>query len=377
MIDTIVLTIPREYFSIFEGDKFSPPVTKEVKDQAFGRSGYQKYVLNPTRNDSKAGIYLPRLTYIRRLVPYSINEILKIEFSAPKMLFLNNFDEIEENDFGLLKSAILNSLISMGVYLKPDYLPLAPVSTIHFCKNIPFTDYTSANMVIKNLSRIDVPKSSDFNHRHFMNCGQALYIHNGTHQFVIYDKIRDSSMPHGRGIETNDIQFQQSLFDGKKPLEIVRLEVRLTHRQKITSILGKIGQNTTQSTFKDLFSKDISQKVLVYYWKTYFKDIKYNFAYRKESEPEKLLNQILTNVPNIKCNHALALLGATLFAQTSGIRPLKTTIQKRFAPETWYRISKSFTELSNMTKDQSENAYISTIEKELENFRPFKLRGYK
>ena len=67
---------------------------------------------------------------------------LKIEFSAPKMLFGNNFDELTDSDFPNLLTKLKRTLKEMGVFILEDHLTSAPVSAIHFSKNIPLTDYT-------------------------------------------------------------------------------------------------------------------------------------------------------------------------------------------------------------------------------------------
>lgn len=51
MIDTLVLSIPRPFFRITQGDKFSPNITEDVLRQPFGGRAFQKYNQNPTKTE--------------------------------------------------------------------------------------------------------------------------------------------------------------------------------------------------------------------------------------------------------------------------------------------------------------------------------------
>ena len=104
MIDTIVLTLNTGMYTIFEPDNFSPS-TRGLTDPTAGyyRLGGRSNITckqNPTPNELKRGIYKPRLTVTKRINRAGNFEIpLKIEFSIPKLLYGNNFDELTNTDF--------------------------------------------------------------------------------------------------------------------------------------------------------------------------------------------------------------------------------------------------------------------------------------
>ena len=91
MLDTVILQLDYKNYSIQKYDYFN--TTKEQVDAT--KTPFRKWVNNPTSKDKKEGIYKPRLTLIKR----GIRFILKIEFSVPKLIFGNNIDELEDNDF--------------------------------------------------------------------------------------------------------------------------------------------------------------------------------------------------------------------------------------------------------------------------------------
>src|SRR5437870_4162294 len=101
MIDTIVLTLKPEHFAIMDHAKFSPSTEGIYKHPYYtiGRNGFIKCVQNPTQEDMKDRVYKPRLTVTKRIGTGGFQITMRIEFSAPKLLFGNNFDEVEETDF--------------------------------------------------------------------------------------------------------------------------------------------------------------------------------------------------------------------------------------------------------------------------------------
>lgn len=106
--------------------------------------GYFTLVQNPTSAELKQGIYKPRLTLTHRFNCSGRSErTLAIEFSIPKLLFGNNFDELTDKDFPAVIQKLQLILKDMGVHVFEDCLINAPVSLVHYSKNIPLIDYTT------------------------------------------------------------------------------------------------------------------------------------------------------------------------------------------------------------------------------------------
>jgi hypothetical protein len=102
MVDTVKILIPVHNPLIFDGSRFTP-ITLE---QLVNSRGYGKTFLNPSPTYAKMGKYMPRLTMYKRMTKVGVIYQLAAEFSAPKMLFGNNFDELIENDFDALLTAL-------------------------------------------------------------------------------------------------------------------------------------------------------------------------------------------------------------------------------------------------------------------------------
>ena len=383
MIDTITLTIKPPFFKITDGSLFAPPID-ELRKQRFGGRFFLKAVLNPPKTGYKR-VYLPFLTFTRRANGTGVEEELRVEFSAPKILFLENVQEIDEEDFGLLTQRLEEKLEGAGIWLPPDYLPHAEVSKIHFCKNIVLNNFISANYVISKLARFDVPKSLDFNQKRFDNSGRALYLYSKTHHFVIYDKVFDLNRPGNRGVDRDKTLFQKSLFDylqkKKEPLEILRLEVRLTQKQKLASVLNKSGVVLDMLRLKSLFKKEIAQKIIQFYWNTCFRDTKYRFLLGQSKKIDDLTNDIINYLKHDGCQTksriiqykiAFSLLGFYLYTQEKGVRSLRNFIEGNFDRRTWYRANQDFETLSMILEQNKKETFMEQIEEALEKFEIYK-----
>ena len=79
----------------------------------------------------------------------------------------------------------------MQVVIKPDALRTAMVSAIHYSKNLPLTDFTSASMVINELKKCSSTKRLDTNQIQYRNDGHALKLHANSYELIVYDKLKD------------------------------------------------------------------------------------------------------------------------------------------------------------------------------------------
>src|SRR5690606_36277460 len=113
----IVLTLKLDMFKITEPYKFQPNANEILNaEYERGGRGYKKCSQNPTPRELKSGNYKPRLTLTRRVKRDRQYEItLRVEFSIPKLLFGNNFDELESDDLFDTVIVLQRKLKEMGV----------------------------------------------------------------------------------------------------------------------------------------------------------------------------------------------------------------------------------------------------------------------
>src|SRR3989344_4540801 len=207
MIDTVCLLIPKDKLVFVNLSERGVPTWSLHSDT----DQYKKFVKNPSKRDLDSGLYFPRLTGYKRK-SFSQDANVRIEFSVPKLLFLNNLDELEEKDFLQVIDTLHDRLKTMGVVVSKAILQSASVSSAHFSKNIKLEDGYTANHLISEMNKVNLRKSFDFAKTRFMNDGQSLYAHTTSHQLVIYDKIADLRKDKKRAIDKDQTLYQLSLF---------------------------------------------------------------------------------------------------------------------------------------------------------------------
>lgn len=181
MIDTIALMVNSKLFVNFSKDGFFRQTVLS------GNKSFTKYVRNPSEKEKSQFSYLPRLTLLNR----GTEEMVKIEFSAPKLVFNNNFDELEENNLDLVVSTLHQKLKNIGYGIFSRFLAEAPVSLIHYSKNIPLTDGSTPYMYLKEIQKANISQRLDFNQTDFRNEGHSLKFRTNSYEVAFYDKLKD------------------------------------------------------------------------------------------------------------------------------------------------------------------------------------------
>ncbi len=380
MIDTMVLTLNHGMFTILDRNKFTPSASglyDLTGGYGLGGRANMKCTQNSTTNELKQGIYKPRLTVTKRqnkLGGYDIP--LKIEFSAPKMLFGNNFDEMTDSDFPKLLRKLNTTLREqMDVYISEDTLANAPISSIHFSKNIALTDYTLPYTYIKQLTKVNINKKLDTNQTDYRNEGHSFKYRASSFEIAFYDKLKDLQqgiISEKRAIE-NDNALQLGLFDQfskRKPFEVLRMEVRLGKRQKLKQILSNVGL-TIEPTFKNLFSQEVAQKVLLHY----LTEIENNYPallnYYYDT-PKQFFSDFLISNPDKKLTSALKYLGMRVLLEDIGVREFRQLIG-RYSSNAWYTLNKDMKSLHRTT----EKSIFSLLNDSVANYQPLKLVDFQ
>jgi len=366
MLDTVILQIPIDYSAIIDPDQFSPSAKILENLQGFFRC-----VNNPTKANKEKWGYIPRLTVIKRRE----KNYLKVEFSAPKLLFGNNLDELEETNFDEVVSKLQKIIKEMGVILWSHQIEKAEVIAFHPSKNIPLSKGYTSLFVIRELSKINLNQKLDLERVGFRNDGEALQFYANRHSLVLYDKINDLNKPAKRAIDKDQTKQQVSLFDyikkEKRQLEVLRFEIRLSHRVKVKEVLEKIGYSDNP-LFRDIFKKEICQKILKLYWNEFFSDNRFLFS--TYNNPQKILELIFRTKPKTRAHTAVLLVGLhALCKDEEGFRGFKNIIYAH-KPKTNFLSLKQF--IRNFENDifkYPQHGFIKDIEKALTEFEPFKL----
>lgn len=374
MIDTIVLILSEGKYIIREPDKFTPSARWVLDDDSkFGGRGYITSKQNPTKEELRMGIYRPRLTITNRYnqLTKHCEASLRIELSLSKLLFGNNFDELQDDEFPIVIDLLAKKLIEMGVVVWSEALINAPVSAIHYSKNILLTDGTTPHYYIGKIKEANINLSVDVNQTDFRNDGTSFKWHCNSYEVAFYDKRKDlekAKVSGKRAIE-KDNAIQLSLFDEldtKKPFEVLRIEVRLNKRAKIKQLMKKIGMND-RLTFRDLFSAKRAQAILVYFLDEMEKKRPFYAKYQSRSTKDFLADLIIHN-PSLSISRIIQLFGLKQALNQVTTRELRLMFG-RFHERSWYRL---MSEAKNVTLPESKDTF-DLIRDHLTAFVPLKL----
>ncbi len=368
MLDTIILELEIDPANITDFKKFR--TTKEIMQNS--QSGYDKWINNPTKEDKKAGVYKPRLTIIKR----GIRFYLKIEFSAPKMLFSDNLNELGEKDFEPLLGKLNEQLQEMGVKIFSILLEQANVISFHPSKNILLSNGYISSFAIRELSKIDISKKFDLEMVRYRNGGEAMQIYTNSHSLVFYDKINDLTKPAKRAMDKDQTPQQVSLFayikKQKKPIEILRMEARLSKRKILNEALTGLGYSKNP-VFKDIFNNALCQKILLSYWERFFSDNL--FLFDVQNNPQKIFQSILEkHGQDIGVKKAILLTGFNILCKDDeGMRGFRN-IAEVYKPKTnWTKFKKWRDIFQSQITTTPLHGFIKDIEQQLKNFEPYKL----
>jgi len=366
MLDTIILEIPIKFSAITDPNQFNPPARIVENLQ-----GFFKCTNNRKAIDRKSGIYKPKLTLIKRIKML----YLKIEFSAPKMLFDNNLDEAQDSDFNELVLKIQNVVRGMGVMLWTHEIENANVIGFHPSKNIILTKGYTSSFAIRELSKINLSQKMDLERVGFRNDGESIQLYSNRHSIVFYDKINDLTKPAKRAIDKDQTKQQTNLFEfikkEKKNIEVLRFEIRISHKDKMVEILDRIGFKE-RPTLKSIFKKDLCQKIVSLYWNDLFGSNL--FLFNTYNNPQKILEMILMKYPKTKIRTAVMLVGLKLLCKDdAGVRGFRK-IAGSYKPKTnWLTLRKYLKKFEDEFFTIPIHGFVKDIKNSIKEFEAFKL----
>jgi hypothetical protein len=343
MLDTIAISLPERSFRIKHQDRFTPHAVT-IMHPTFTTRNFCKATYNPTKVEREKG-YHPRLTLIRRAYGSARGIWLKIEFSAPKLLFGNNFEEISAiQELSTVIDLLLKRLQSMGIETTKAALRAAQVNAIHYSKNILLERETPTYLLIQALEKLDLSQQLDLTQTDFRNSGQMVKYHASGYEIALYDKVKDleqvSKYGEKRGIENDYCDMPMLCQHLRKP-EVLRFEIRLGTR-KLKSLLKTLNIEH-DNTLTSLFSADISRAVLLHYWgiitqSLYLMNI-------NTSDTERLIYAARKAFPRKQIGKIMELLYFVHACQKLGVRGARMALCLK--PHQWYRLKRDAKELNN------------------------------
>lgn len=375
MMDTGAITISKNCFEISEKAycSFSQPIAPILDEKI--RPGYlMTAYYKPNQELKSSGIYLPKFSLYKAVRDNGYEIFAKIEFSAPKLLFGNNFEELADSDLMSVCKVLSGRLRLMGIRVHPLSIKFASVTTIHYGKNIPFADYTTASQIIRDLSKCDTTIRKQYDKRDFVNNGEALYLQTKTSGLAIYDKKQElqntRNCTKGRFEEGNDCQlYLLNNFAQKPPFEVVRIEARLLNRKTIRATFARCNIKVDNYRFCDLFSSEIAKSVLLGMFAP-FESEQNQLIYCQDTS-ERFARTLRVSNPKLSPKDILMIVGCKDLLETSGYRDIRKLIGATSGQ--WSRIKRTIKNANMSVNNQNS---IAVIKRHLEEFKPIRLRDY-
>jgi len=378
MIDTVILKIPNEHLSGYFDQHFGGRWILNSRN-----SNYEKYIVNPNYSKSRIGVYTPRLTFFKRRVlsPTSLVSFLKIEFSVPKLLFGNNLEEVEDSDVYRIIELLREYLADLNISVDGKHLASASVAAAHFSKNIIITDGYTATGIIKELAKVNLNKKFDFNKTDFRNNGTSLQCYTAAHSLVFYDKIADLAQDKRRAIDKDQSPNRLSILSKIKQKqsfpEILRIEVRLSQKRKLNSVMAKIS-HIENPIFEEIIKKDLCQKVVSFYWETIIRDENLFLFELSSRGPKEYLKELVRAHQRLKAQRLIYLVGLRMLCKDEGgTRDLRDFLSKRISQRSWYRIATDIKQLNRSAVGKKYHGWVTEINNALSGFNPISIATEK
>ena len=161
--------------------------------------------------------------------------------------------------------------------------------------------------------------------------------------------------------------YQRSLFGELKKeemLEVIRFEIRLSHKQKMNSVLEGLGYQKNPA-FKDVFNTEMAKKVVTEYWKKLIKERNLGLFSISLSLKDILRTIYLAN-RRIKPNRAIYLIGLFMLGKDeNGMRELRSIVSKKSHERTWYRIAKDMQVTSEIITKNKLRDWVTQIDRSI------------
>lgn len=364
MVDTVKLLIMVQNPLVFDGSKFTPITIQQLVNSSGGRT-----YLNPSPTYAKIGTYMPRLTMHKRLTRFGYTYQLAVEFSAPKMLYGNNFDELADADFEPLLNALQDRLYELlGYRFLKKQLASADVGAWHPSKNVIFLDGTASQTILNTIAKLDVSRIYDWQKTDFRD-GHVVHIHCNSLDIAFYDKaadLRKAKISSKRAFEKDSLIQLDLLqkFDQHKPLEVFRYEVRFVGKRKIKSTYRQLDN----WTFETLFKQQLCQHVLLEHWNKLTASV--DMLGLDVKKPYELLQNYLIDNPHATPQAAMAAVTGLLINGQQGAVSLRNLIETHYNRQAWYR-------LKPIIKSPSANRFMHLlrVSETLEKFVPTRTKN--
>jgi hypothetical protein len=322
------------------------------------RGDFTTWIRNPTPQELVVG-YHPTLSAYKHF-HHNRRVFVKVQFSAPKLFWGNNLDELENCHAIPVAQKLKVALANMGLTPNRDALLRAQVKNLHYSKNILLGNGYTANEVIQTIGRIQSGGRLQKRESQYNRNGSGVNLFNKSFGFSIYDKIPELG-PELIGL------LQQN---GTAP-QVMRLEARLINKYKINHTFEKLdlGQNPT---LLEVFDSEKSRQVVTHFWQELVAP-QMALVTQTDESPNSIIQTLIRTIPDITIHKAIKVTSLILAGRaTGGLSELRTIVLSQKNWRTWARLYKDIKEASQALEAQEDN-WWEQIETQLAEYESLSL----
>lgn len=247
MIDTVVLEvqiknpITQKLIDIDTFDNWTPTL-RQILNNSPITIPCEKSTLNPPKAKAQKLLndYQPRLTVQKQMISGGFRWVLYIEFSVQKLLFGNNYLEVDNSDFWAICKKLETWLKSKGINMSALMIRHCTCRVVHYAKNCMCSH--SVHDTILELHKADF--RNNFNSRQSMKLdaywggGLGLDVYIQKRALAFYDKKAELAYSVNKGDQPTLKKQDLRKLQHKK---ILRVEFRLEDKAQIRKYLGTHG----------------------------------------------------------------------------------------------------------------------------------------
>lgn len=390
MLDTVVLKIKGKRVWVTAPHHFKP----EFKERRISD-------LSPTESQESNTPYIQKFTlkkkctvknyYVKIEIYESFSEKhddleynLRLEFSVPKLIFMNNFQEIRETDIEPVLNTLHTHLSRLGVKVSKEVLSKASVSAVHFGKNIILPKEMMLRKILSELLKTALGKVEDVTKSQYRNGNETVQLFSGVREYSFYDKIRDMQKTDNKSSDKNNrTKYENNMIEmyNLASLECFRFEYRLKNYFTLKSEINSILERSYDSAviFSDLFSEKLWKEILLQSWRQLIDRPQNQITLIAcATDDISLLAHILkraktNNESAHSQNQALWSYGLALMFKNHGVKMIKDEINKAWSSKCGERLEDKIRTAANLVEGLSYSDEIMYIDRQLELFERIEL----
>lgn len=321
--------------------------------------------------------YLPEVKYINYPNPHSKDGEgkryfkFRVTFSAPKLLYGNNIEEVTEAQYDDIVRTLCEQLPFLALpteYHKLD-IEMARVCRIDFSKNAMIAELVPIDQFCNMLMRAGhTPRTQNAQVRY--QHGELYRENIRDRSVVIYDKLAEFSSstkkPHNAREQFFIAAEKAHLF------QVFKLEVQLQNTTRVALELKPFGIEKPIH-FADVFSEKLAHDILMKYWNKLIQDLDPNPELFSEDNMLATFQTMAMNRGKKTPQNLFASFGLSYLANKCGLSNVKSAFCREYDGQAWLRIKKLYEEPQ---LNQGLYTFVASMEKIIDTMDPLQFGEY-